>query len=103
MRNTSSTQSEHTSFSGRSEFKGKLIGYPLNDGDNKMIAKLAALLLGAGLLIGFGVSSEAASLGYSRAAIETPSEFVVKTVTRVGVAHRSARRTARRVNRRHSY
>ena len=68
-----------------------------------MIARLAALLLGAALLTGFGFSAEAASLGYSRAAV-TPSEgVVVKAVTRVGVAHRSARRTARRVHRRHGY
>ena len=68
-----------------------------------MVAKLAALLLGAALLIGFGVSAEAASLGYSRAAIESSEGVVVKAVTRAGVAHRSARRTARRVTRRHSY
>ncbi|MGA8825771.1 MAG: hypothetical protein WB613_23395 [Pseudolabrys sp.] len=68
-----------------------------------MIARLAALLLGAALLTGFGFSAEAASLGYSRAAV-TPSEgVVVKAVTRAGVAHRSTRRTARRVMRRHGY
>ena len=68
-----------------------------------MVAKLAPLLLGVVLLIGFGVSTEAASLGYSRAAVAPSEGVVVKAVTRAGVAHRSARRTARRVNRRHSY
>jgi hypothetical protein len=69
-----------------------------------MITKFAPLFLGAALLVGFGVSAESASFGYSRAAIEKPSErLVIKAVTSAGVAHRSSRRTARRVNRRHSY
>jgi hypothetical protein len=54
----------------------------------------------------FSASAQAAPMTYSRVTAEkmTFSDgFVVKAVTRAGVAHRSARRTARRVNRRHAY
>jgi hypothetical protein len=68
--------------------------------------KLASLLIGTALAIGLGAGAQAAPFGYSRIPIEatTPSDgLVIKAVTRAGVAHRSSRRTARRVVRRHTY
>jgi hypothetical protein len=66
------------------------------------LAKLAGLLFGAVLTIGINEGAEATPLSYSRDAVEiAPSDGpVIKTVTRAGVAHRSARRTSRRVMRR---
>lgn len=65
--------------------------------------KLLGLLIGASLLIGFEPLAEAAPVSIPGASSEiTVSDgLAVKAVTRAGVAHRSARRTTRRVVRRH--
>jgi hypothetical protein len=66
--------------------------------------KLASLLVGTVLAIGLGAGAQAAPFSYSRIPIEATAssgDLVIKTVTRAGVAHRSTRRTARRVMRRH--
>ncbi|MBP1179241.1 hypothetical protein [Methylobacterium sp. PvR107] len=50
--------------------------------------------------------AQAAPLSYLRPAVDAAAVsdgLVIKTVTAVGMAHRSARRTARRVHRRHGY
>ena len=67
-----------------------------------------AVLLGLAFVFSSGAfgGAQAAPFGYSAAAVETTarsSDLVVKAVTRAGVAHRSTRRTARRVTRRHVY
>lgn len=70
------------------------------------LAILAGTVAGTVLVFGFAASAQAAPLSLSRAGaeatpcVETP---VIKAVTRAGVAHRSTRRTARRVTRRHTY
>jgi hypothetical protein len=67
---------------------------------------LAGVLAGAAFSFGFAASAQATPLSISRSGAEAASCVeapVVEAVTRAGVAHRSARRTARRVNRRHSY
>lgn len=65
-------------------------------------SKFAGLLFGTTLAVGLTVGAQAAPISYSRAAIEAATDgLVVKAVTAVGVAHRSARRTTRRVERRH--
>ena len=69
-----------------------------------IICGIATAALGAALAIGLSTHAQAlAPANYSRALTETvTSDAVVeKAVTAVGVAHRSSRRTARRVNRRH--
>jgi hypothetical protein len=68
--------------------------------------KLVGLFFGSVFAIGVGsVGVQAAPFSYSRAAVEVVASdgLVVKTVTRAGVAHRTARRTTRRVVRRHRY
>ena len=65
-------------------------------------AILAGLLLGATLVIGAVNGAAAAPMTFSQAGAEaaSSSDLVIKTVTAAGVAHRSTRRTARRVYRR---
>ena len=62
---------------------------------------ILGLIFGAFLLLGYAPAAVAmpASPGIA-AGISNDDGLVVKAVTRAGVAHRSARRTARRVNRR---
>ena len=62
---------------------------------------LAGMALAASLL-NFAPVAEAAPIAAAAAAsaVSASDGLVVKTVTRAGVAHRSTRRTARRVNRR---
>jgi phosphate/sulfate permease len=67
-----------------------------------IVCGIATAALGAALAIGLSTHAQAlAPANYSRALTETvASDAVVeKAVTAVGVAHRSARRTARRVHR----
>jgi hypothetical protein len=65
-------------------------------------SKFAWLLVGTALAVGLTVGAQAAPITYSRAAVDAATDgFIVKAVTRVGVAHRSVRRTTRRVVRRH--
>jgi hypothetical protein len=66
--------------------------------------KLLGLAVAASLLAGYEPIAEASPIA------APPSEFIsnlngplVQIVTRAGVAHRSARRTSRRVARRHGY
>jgi hypothetical protein len=68
-------------------------------------AKLLGLLIASSLLVGFEPVAEAAPASTPGSATELVASdgLVVKTVTRAGVAHRSARRTSRRVGRRHGY
>ncbi len=64
--------------------------------------KILGLAIGVSLLFGYEPSAEAAPVSVpSRAVISNSDGIVVQAVTAVGVAHRSTRRTARRVNRRH--
>jgi hypothetical protein len=66
--------------------------------------KLVGLLLAAGLAMSLATAARAAPAPYSPGVAETASSHLVtKAVTRAGVAHRSARRTSRRVVRRHTY
>jgi hypothetical protein len=68
--------------------------------------KLAGFFVAAALAIGLAGGAEAAPFSYSQLGVEAAGlsdGLVIKAVTRVGVAHRSVRRTARRVNRRHGY
>jgi hypothetical protein len=61
---------------------------------------LAGMALAVSLL-GFAPVAEAAPIAAAPVASAVSADgLVVKTVTRAGVAHRSTRRTARRVNRR---
>jgi hypothetical protein len=64
--------------------------------------KLLAGVAIAASLLSYAPIAEAAPIVASPAAMAVSASdgFVVKTVTRAGVAHRSTRRTARRVNRR---
>jgi hypothetical protein len=67
---------------------------------------LAGAVFGAVLTIALGSGAQAAAqVTYSQACAEIMASGapVVKVVTRAGVAHRSARRTSRRVYRRHAY
>jgi hypothetical protein len=67
---------------------------------------LATVVLGAALAIGLGTQARAAApVNYSGACAEVFASdgLVQKAVTRAGVYHRSARRTSRRVYRRHHY
>jgi hypothetical protein len=68
-------------------------------------AKFLAFLIGASLLMGFEPVAEAAPAATpgSAAEISNSDGLVVQALTRAGVAHRSARRTSRRVVRRHMY
>jgi hypothetical protein len=61
------------------------------------------LLIGASLLIGYEPVVEAMPVAVpgSVVGISNSDGLVVQAVTRAGVAHRSARRTTRRVIRRH--
>jgi hypothetical protein len=61
---------------------------------------IAAAILAASLSI---PEAQAAPLAVPPAYQAADSGYIVQVVTRAGVAHRSSRRTARRVNRRHSY
>lgn len=65
--------------------------------------KLLGLLIGASLLVGYEPLAEAApaSLPGTSSEMTVSDGLVVKTVTAAGVAHRSTRRTTRRVVRRH--
>lgn len=67
--------------------------------------KLVGLLFATGHAMSMAPAAQAAPAPYSRAIAETAvcGDLVVKAVTRVGVAHRSARRTTRRVARRRVY
>lgn len=68
--------------------------------------KLAGLSIAAALVLGLGSGAKATPLSSSSAGVaacEVSDGLVIKALTRAGVAHRSARRTARRVNRRHGY
>jgi hypothetical protein len=66
------------------------------------MALLAGFLLGGSLSLGFDGAASAAPLTFASPGAETSATegVVIKTVTRAGVAHRSTRRTARRVYRR---
>ena len=65
------------------------------------MGKILGLALGASLLVGFEPVAEAAPMAAPRAVVMSNSDgLVVQAVTRAGVAHRSARRTTRRVVRR---
>jgi hypothetical protein len=72
---------------------------------SKTLPRFASLLFGAALALGLAATVQAAPLSYARSGVEnaTSAAPVVKTVTRAGVRHRSARRTTRRVVRRHHY
>ena len=64
-------------------------------------SKILGLAIGASLLLGYEPVVEAAPVSVpSSATLSSSDGMVVKTVTAAGAAHRSARRTARRVNRR---
>ncbi|ACB95826.1 hypothetical protein [Beijerinckia indica] len=71
----------------------------------KSVQKLAGMALGAVLTMGLCVDVQAAPVSFARSVTELPTVAgpIIQTVTRAGVAHRSSRRTARRVNRRHAY
>ena len=65
-------------------------------------SKILGLAIGASLLLGYEPVADAAPVTIpSSATLSNSDGMVVKTVTAVGAVHRSARRTARRVNRRH--
>jgi hypothetical protein len=65
--------------------------------------QILGLLIGASLLIGYEPVVEAmpAAMPNSAVGISNSDGLVMQAVTRAGVAHRSARRTTRRVVRRH--
>ncbi|HXZ14880.1 MAG TPA: hypothetical protein VEH77_02705 [Roseiarcus sp.] len=67
--------------------------------------KFLGLLIGASLLIGYEPAAEAMPAATPGSAIEVSNSdgLVVKAWTRAGAYHRSARRTSRRVGRRHGY
>jgi hypothetical protein len=67
----------------------------------KMIMGLSV----AASLVSFAPIAEAAPIVVAPTAVTASGSdgLIVKAVTAVGVAHRSTRRTARRVNRRHGY
>ncbi len=60
------------------------------------------LMLASAITIGYEPAAEAAPVSSPEGATQLTASMglVVKTVTRAGVAHRSTRRTARRVYRR---
>jgi hypothetical protein len=64
--------------------------------------KFLGLLIGASLLIGYEPVAEAMPVAAPESVVGISSSdgLVVQAVTRAGVAHRSARRTTRRVVRR---
>lgn len=64
--------------------------------------KLLGFAVGASLIIGFEPAAMALPVAASAIGAEAAvaGDHVEKTVTRAGAAHRSTRRTARRVNRR---
>jgi hypothetical protein len=66
-------------------------------------AKILGLAIGASLLFGFEPVAEAVPMAAppSAVAISNSDGPIVQVLTRAGVAHRSARRTTRRVIRRH--
>lgn len=68
---------------------------------------VASAAFAGALAIALSVAGAQAAvpLSYSRACVKIAATGapVVKAVTRAGVAHRSARRTSRRVYRRHAY
>jgi hypothetical protein len=59
----------------------------------------------AASLLSFAPIAEAAPIAASPVAVTASGSdgLIIKAVTAVGAVHRSNRRTARRVNRRHSY
>jgi hypothetical protein len=72
----------------------------------KIFYGLASAALGLAFAAGLSTHARAAvPANYSQACKEVAAsnDLIQKAVTRAGVAHRSARRTARRVNRRHAY
>lgn len=65
---------------------------------------LSAAVIGALFAADFVVlPADAAPITAPTAETLAASSGIIPAVTRAGVAHRSARRTARRVNRRHYY
>jgi hypothetical protein len=67
--------------------------------------QILGLAIGATLLFGYEPIAEATPMAAppSAVVISNSDGLVVQAVTRAGVAHRSTRRTARRVGRRHGY
>jgi len=66
--------------------------------------QILGLAIGATLLFGYEPIAEATPMAAPPAVVISNSDgLVVQAVTRAGVAHRSTRRTARRVGRRHGY
>jgi len=73
---------------------------------SRIICGLASAALGMVFAAGLSTHAQAAvPANYSQACKEflVANDLIQKTVTRAGVAHRSARRTSRRVYRRHGY
>ena len=67
---------------------------------------LSGFCLVATFTLAVTCGASAAPLSPSRSAVDAvdlSDGLVIKAVTAVGMAHRSARRTARRVHRRHGY
>ena len=67
---------------------------------------LSGFCLVAAITLAVTCGAQAAPLSFSRSAVDPvglSDGLVIKAVTAVGMAHRSARRTARRVHRRHGY
>lgn len=67
--------------------------------------KLLGCALAASMLFGFEPIAEAtpAAAPPSAVGVSASDGLIVQALTRAGVAHRSARRTSRRVVRRHTY
>ncbi len=70
----------------------------------KIVSGFAVAALGAALAIGLGTHAQAAApANYSRACTEVVASGSIVEKAVYGVARRSARRTSRRVYRRHHY
>lgn len=67
--------------------------------------QILGLFIGASLVIGFEPVAQAMPAATPGSAVEVgvSNGPIVQVVTRAGVVHRSTRRTARRVERRHVY
>jgi hypothetical protein len=72
---------------------------------SRIIYGLASAALTMAFAAGLTHAQAAVPANYSEACKEflVANDLIQKAVTRAGVAHRSARRTARRVYRRHGY